>query len=116
MKDTFVALIVALFLGILFEPLAVEAQEKGRVYRVGFLGNTNPTLLAPFLSAFRQGLRELGWIEGTRAAQQATSTIPIVAATFTDPIALGVAASLARPGGNVTGTRDRPRPASLRDP
>lgn len=142
MKDTFAALIVALFLGILFEPLAVVAQEKGKVYRVGYLNSTNPTINAPLLNAFRRGLRDLGWIEGqnvfieyrwadgkddrlpalaselaklrvdvvvtsgnagVRAAREVSSTIPIVAATFTDPIAVGFAATLARPGGNVTG-------------
>lgn len=141
MKVIFAVLIAALFVGIAFEPLAVEAQEK-KVYRVGYLNSTNPTINAPWLNAFRQGLREFGWIEGqnisieyrwadgnadrlpafasdlvklrvdvivtsgnagVRAAREASSTIPIVAATFTDPIADGFAASLARPGGNVTG-------------
>ena len=142
MKGAFAALVVASFLAILFDPLPVEAQDKGKVYRVCYLNSTNPTINAPWLHAFRQGLRELGWIEGqnvsieyrwadgkddrlpalaselaglrvdvivtsgnagVRAAREASSTIPIVAATFTDPITLGFAASLARPGGSITG-------------
>ena len=141
MTDIFASLIAALFVGIVFEPRAVEAQEK-KVYRLGYLNSTNPTINAPLLNAFRQGLRDVGWIEGQNlsieyrwadgnadrlaafasdlvklrvdvivtsgnsgvwAARQASSTIPIVAATFTDPVADGLAVSLARPGGNVTG-------------
>src|SRR5439155_666230 len=98
---------------------------------------------APRVDAFRQGLRELGYVEGqnivveyryadgnldrmadlaaelirlkvdvivsgteqgTRAAQQATKSTPIVLAASGDPVASGFAASLARPGGNITGT------------
>lgn len=50
--------------GVIAVPLAAEAQQPGKVYRIGFLGNQNPTLGAPSLDAFRQGLRELGWVEG----------------------------------------------------
>ena len=49
-------------------PLAVEAQQTGKVYRIGYLGNQNPTLNARSLGAFRQGLRELGWVEGQNVA------------------------------------------------
>jgi hypothetical protein len=38
-------------------PLAGEAQQAGKVYRVGWLGSTNPIVGAPFLAAFRDGLR-----------------------------------------------------------
>ncbi len=50
--------------GVIAAPLVAEAQQPGKVYRIGFLGNQNPTLTAPSLDAFRHGLRELGWVEG----------------------------------------------------
>lgn len=123
-------------------PFAVGAQQAVKTARIGYLGNTNPTHHAPSLAAFRQGLRELGWVEGKnilieyrwadgdlgrhpalaaelvklrvaviataggpaiRAAMQASSTIPVVSAIMSDPVADGFAASLARPGGNITG-------------
>ena len=142
MKRILASLVVAFVFGILFAPRAAQAQEKGKAYRVGYLNSTNPTINAPWLNAFRQGLRELGWIEGqnisidyrwadgkderlaglaselvklrvdiivtsgnagVRAAREASDAIPIIAATFTDPIGTGLAATLARPGGNITG-------------
>jgi putative ABC transport system substrate-binding protein len=51
-------------LALLAAPLAAEAQWAGKVYRIGYLGNGSPTQSAPALDAFRQGLRELGWVEG----------------------------------------------------
>lgn len=136
--------IVTLILNLLAAPLAIEAQPAERALaRLGFLGNADPHLQATSLDAFRQGLSDLGWIEGQnlsieyrwaegqterhagfaaelvqlkvdviiatgsaalRAAQQATSSIPIVsAALLVDPVRLGLAASLAHPGGNLTG-------------
>ena len=128
--------------GLLAAPLAVEAQQPGRVPRIGFLGVTSPSDRPPLLDAFRQGLRELGWVEGQNividyryaegrvdrlpdlaaelvrlkvdlivsegtqgvtAARNATETIPIVMITVRDPVGTGLIASLARPGGNVTG-------------
>ena len=122
---------------LLAAPLAAEAQPAGKVPRIGILGST-PTSW----EAFRQGLRELGYVEGRsivlehrwlegavdrapavaselvnlkvdvivavsvpviRAAQQATSTIPIVMAASFDAVDTGLVASLARPGGNTTG-------------
>ena len=52
-------------LGLLAVPLGAGAQHSGQVPRIGYLGNGNPTTPAgPYLKAFRQGLRELGYIEG----------------------------------------------------
>src|SRR2546426_7446920 len=132
-----------LTLGALSAPLGARAQQAGKVYRIGYLSNGNPTTTAPFVDAFRQGLREFGWVEGqnvsieyqwadgrlerlpalaadllkapldvivlgggpaVRAAREATRTVPIVSAIMGDPVAFGFAASLARPGGNITGS------------
>src|SRR5256884_2221677 len=128
--------------GLLAWPLAAAAQQAGKVPRIGFLGVTSPSDRPPLLDAFRQGLRELGWVEGQNividyryaegrvdrlpdlaaelvrlrvdlivsegtqgvtAARNATETIPIVMITVRDPVGTGLIASLARPGGNVTG-------------
>jgi putative tryptophan/tyrosine transport system substrate-binding protein len=53
---------------ILAVPLAVEAQQAGKVYQIGILSNGNPTTSGPFVDAFRQGLRKFGWIEGQNIA------------------------------------------------
>jgi putative ABC transport system substrate-binding protein len=119
-----------------------EAQHDAKVYRIGVLETVGAVSNVANLSAFRQGLRELGYVEGqnfvieyrsadghperfadlaselvrlkvdvivTRgtaaalSAKQATGTIPIVMASSGEPAAEGIVASLARPGGNVTG-------------
>ena len=124
----------------LVSPLAGETQQAAKIPRVGLLRPGSPP--DPYVEAFRQGLRDLGyvepqtialeyrWAEGraarlprlaaelvqlkvdvivtqgeeaARVVKQATSTIPIVMATSGDPVGTGLVASLARPGGNVTG-------------
>ena len=133
-------LAIALVLAPLLAPiLAAEAQQAKPVYRIGFLRNGPPP--ETFIGGLRQGLRELGYVEGQNisieyglagsadqlpdaaaelvhrkvdiifaagtppvvAAKNATRTIPIVFVAAIDPIATGLADSLARPGGNVTG-------------
>ena len=136
-----IGLISTLVLGLLATPLTAEAQQAGKVYRVGvlrFRGSPDH----PNIQAFRQGLRDLGWVEGQnitleyrwakgrrdrlpelaaelvrlkvdvivvtgnrtiRVVKKATSTIPIVVAHTGDLVGPGHAASLARPGGNITG-------------
>ena len=140
-RRTFLATLVG---GLLAAPLAAEAQPREKLPRVGYLSPGSPSepLRRRRLEAFRQGLRELGyvedqnivieprWAEGkydrypalaadlvrlkvdvivpvggaaTQAVQQATRTIPIVMSVVIDPVGSGLVASLARPGGNVTG-------------
>ena len=121
---------------------SAEAQEPAKVPRIGFQLDAPAATAAARIEAFRQGLRELGYIEGkniiiewrsaegnperrseiaaelvrlkvdvivsggptvTRAIKEATSTIPIVMGQDTDPVGSGFVASLARPGGNITG-------------
>jgi putative ABC transport system substrate-binding protein len=128
--------------GLLAASRIVHAQPAGKVHRIGYLGSGSSTSSPHLPGAFRQGLRELGWIEGQNivieyrfadgrldrlpalaaevvglkvdiiaaspapaalAAKNATGTIPIVFTSVPDPVGLGLVASLARPGGNVTG-------------
>jgi putative tryptophan/tyrosine transport system substrate-binding protein len=121
---------------------SAQAQQPTKVPRIGYLALISLSSIPGRIGAFRQGLRELGYVEGkniviewrsaegkpdrlpalaaelvrlkvdaivtagppsTRSAKQATATIPIVMAFDDDPIGSGFVASLARPGGNVTG-------------
>ena len=120
----------------------VGAQERAKIPRIGFLSATSPSIISTRVAAFRQGLRELGYMEAknivveyrfaegkvdrlrnlaaelvrlgvevivtagptvTRPVKEVTSTIPIVMAFDDDPVGSGFVASLARPGGNITG-------------
>jgi putative ABC transport system substrate-binding protein len=54
----------ALALGLLAAPLALQAQQGGRVWRIGYFGGTTPAASASYVEAFRQRLRELGYVEG----------------------------------------------------
>ena len=127
---------------LLAAPLAAEAQQAGKVYRIGFLSGSSAVASRPYIEQFRLGLRELGYVEGqsiiieyrwaegqqdrlpqlatdlvqiapdlivaatapsAMAARNATASIPLVMVNVGDPVALGFAASLARPGKNLTG-------------
>jgi hypothetical protein len=54
-------------------PLAVRAQQAGKVYRIGFLGNSTPVLEANLVGSFRGGLRDLGYVEGQNSHRTRSS-------------------------------------------
>jgi putative ABC transport system substrate-binding protein len=127
---------------LLAAPLAAEGQLSGKVRRIGYLDQGSAARNKPYFEAFRQELRDLGWVESQNiaievrfaegktdqlptlaaelvrlkmdlivtsstpaalAAKQATTTMPIVIGFAADPVGSGIVASLARPGGNITG-------------
>ena len=127
---------------ILVFVVAAQAQQSTKSPSIGYLEGGTLSAHTARIEAFRQGLRELSYVEGknifiewrfadgkadrlptlaaelvrrkvdiivtggsapTRAAKEATSTIPIVMANDNDPVGSGVVSSLARPGGNITG-------------
>ena len=141
-----IGLAIVLTFTLLVAPLAVDAQQAGKVYRLGYLSEGSADERLPpsvGLNGLRQGLRDLGWTEGVNlviesrfaegkserlaglaaelirlnvdvivatpntptalAAKKATTTVPIVAMMGADPVAVGLVAGLAKPGGNVTG-------------
>src|SRR2546426_2571798 len=64
-RRTFMAMLTG---GIVVSSLAAEAQQAGKVYRIGFLGNSTAALEANLVGPFREGLRELGYVEGQNFA------------------------------------------------
>jgi putative tryptophan/tyrosine transport system substrate-binding protein len=135
-------ILVCLLLTVFLPVRLTGAQQPNKLPRIGYLSASSPRAIATRTEAFRQGLRDLGYVEGknilieyrfgdgkldrvpalaaelvglkvdvivtggptvTRAAKETTVTIPIVMAFDSDPVGNGFVASLARPGGNVTG-------------
>src|SRR5437762_7186712 len=145
-SHTLSAMLFALFFfgaSLLALSLPAQAQQQPtKIPRIGYLSGNSPSSESARIEAFRQGVRELGYVEGknivieyrdaegkqdrlpalaaelvrlkvdgivtanpgaTRSAKEATPTIPIVMAWDNDPVGNGFVASLARPGGNITG-------------
>jgi putative tryptophan/tyrosine transport system substrate-binding protein len=135
--------VVALLVGLALASIhPVEAQQPGKLHRIGYLESGSASGSTHLLDAFRQGLHELGHVEGKNidieyryaegkterlpdlaaelvrlkvdvilvratgealAVKETTNTIPIIMLNVGNPMAAGLIASLARPGGNITG-------------
>ncbi len=140
-------LVFAIGAAALAVPFGAFAQQQGKIWRIGFLSTRRVEISDSDFAygPFRQGMRELGYVEGRNlviewrsaegkterlaamaaelvklkvdlivaastpgvaAAQKATTTIPIVMASILDPVGSGFVASLAHPGGNITGLKN----------
>jgi putative tryptophan/tyrosine transport system substrate-binding protein len=134
--------VLAILISLVGRVGMAEAQQTSKIARIGYLIPSTPAAAAQNMEAFRQGLRELGYVEGKTfvlelrygearaerlpelarelvglnvdvivaaadvaivAVKRETQTIPIVMPNSTDPVGTGLVASLARPGGNITG-------------
>jgi putative ABC transport system substrate-binding protein len=130
-------------LAALAAPLAAEAQPAEKVWRIGYLSAATVEFDKTWVASFRQGMRELGYIEGQNVviderhadgqperlpemaadmlrrnvdiivvygawivAKKLPTTVPIVFTVAPNPVAEGLVASLAHPGGNITGLSD----------
>src|SRR6266446_813245 len=71
-RRTFVALVSG---GLLAAPFVAEAQPAGKVYRIAYLGNSSAALESELVAAFRQGLRDLNYVEGQNTAGPRAGTI-----------------------------------------
>jgi putative ABC transport system substrate-binding protein len=136
-------IVIGLLTAVLLTTVSfANAQQKGKIPRIGFLGNSTAELEANLIEPFREGLRDLGYVEGknivlewrwaegkyerfpaliaeliaakvdlivtagtpaTIALKKATTTLPLVMIAVGDPVGTGLIASLAHPGGNLTG-------------
>jgi len=140
--NTRILVLFNLLITVLLMTGFAQAQQPKKIPRIGVLNPATPATVAHLIEAFKQGLREHGYVEGQNvvlesrfgeakseefpvlaaelvrlkvdvivaftnpmieAAKQATQTIPIVTPNSSDPVGSGFAASLARPGGNITG-------------